>query len=112
MLTRAEQSEARQRALLDQLPDTAIFIYDSDRRVSEVSGSSFMPGNVDLSGLAGKTVDEVYERDGALLMHSYLDTAFAGKVVDTEVGVMEDHLVELMSTPPCYRPAPATSRPT
>ena len=52
-----------------------------------------MPGNVDLSGLAGKTVDEVYERDGALLMHSYLDTAFAGKVVDTEVGVMEDHLV-------------------
>ncbi len=93
MLTRAEQSEARQRALLDQLPDTAIFIYDSDRRVSEVSGSSFMPGNVDLSGLAGKTVDEVYERDGALLMHSYLDTAFAGKVVDTEVGVMEDHLV-------------------
>ena len=55
MLTRAEQSEARQdRALLDQLPGTAIFIYDSDHRVSEVSGSYFMPGNVDLSGSGGQ----------------------------------------------------------
>lgn len=87
MLARAEQSEARMRALLDQLPDTAIFIYDNDRHVSEVSGSSFMPGDVDLSGLAGKSVDEVYDQGGASLMHSYLDAAFAGQLVDAEVGV-------------------------
>jgi len=37
-------------------------------------------------------------------MHTYLDTAFAGKVVDTEVGVMEDHLVSHVHAS-CYRPA-------
>ena len=93
MLGRAEQSEARLRALLDQLPDTAVFIYDSDRHLSEVSGSSFMPANVDLSGLAGKTVEEVYDRGGASLMHSYLDAAFDGQVVDAEVGVGAADLV-------------------
>jgi diguanylate cyclase (GGDEF)-like protein/PAS domain S-box-containing protein len=93
LLARADQSEARQRALLDQLPDTAIFIYDSDRHVTEVSGSSFMPANVDLSGLAGKTVDEVFDRDAASLMHSYLDAAFDGQVVDAEVGVEAAELV-------------------
>jgi PAS domain S-box-containing protein len=64
-LVRAEDSEAGHRALLDQMPDTATFLYDREHRVSAVSGSSFMPGNVDLSGLAGKTVEEVYDQTGA-----------------------------------------------
>jgi diguanylate cyclase (GGDEF)-like protein/PAS domain S-box-containing protein len=86
-LARAEQSEATYRELLDQLPDTATFVYGTDRRLSSVSGSSFMAGSVDLAQAAGKTVDEVYESASAAMMHGYLDDAFAGATVDTEVEV-------------------------
>ena len=86
-LARAEQMEASYRVLLDQLPDTATFVFDSDRRLSAAIGSSFMAAIVDLSELAGKTVDEAFDHDGSALMHGYLDTAFAGRTADAEVTV-------------------------
>jgi diguanylate cyclase (GGDEF)-like protein/PAS domain S-box-containing protein len=86
-LARAEQSETSYRVLLDQLPDMATFTYGSDYRVSAVSGSWFLPEDVDLSGLTGKTLDEVFERDGASLMRGYLGAAFAGRTVDDEIRV-------------------------
>ena len=92
-LARAEQMEASYRVLLDQLPDTATFVFDSDRRLSAASGSSFMAAIVDLSELAGKTVDEAFDHDGSALMHGYLDTAFAGRTADAEVAVDSPQLI-------------------
>jgi PAS domain S-box-containing protein len=113
----SRKSEARYRAVVRNLPHTAVLLFDEQRRHRFADGPGLQALGLTSEGLEGRTVYEAFPADlGALLALRY-EAALAGQAVEQEVahGQQIYHLqVVPMSAPGALAAAegPAAEGPT
>jgi PAS domain S-box-containing protein len=78
------RSEARYRALVTNLPDTSVFLYDHDLRYVLVDGASLERVGMSKEALEGRTIWEVLPADVCERLAPYRRAALAGQVVTFE----------------------------
>ncbi len=77
-------SEARYRALVTNLPDTSVFLYDHDLRYVLVDGASLERVGMSKEALEGRTIWEVLPADVCERLAPHRRAALAGQVVNFE----------------------------
>lgn len=81
----ALSGENRYRALVDNLPDTAVYVYGPDKRIAVAEGSAISKRGFDKASLIGKHPREFLAAEDAGTMEALLDQALAGAAVSTEM---------------------------
>jgi PAS domain S-box-containing protein len=91
------QSEARYRALVTNLPDTSVFLYDHDLRYVLVDGSTLEGVGLSKEALEGHTIFEVLPAEVCDRIAPLRRAALAGRVVSFEDGFAgRTHAVHLL----------------
>jgi diguanylate cyclase (GGDEF)-like protein/PAS domain S-box-containing protein len=84
-IAHASVNAARQRALIDHLPDTAVYLYDHDHRVTVAAGAALSWRGVTADELVGKRPGDLLPAADAATLDGMIDAAFAGSPVSDEV---------------------------
>src|SRR5690242_17168252 len=62
-LRRGRRRERRMKAILEQLPESAVSVFGTDLRLEEVHGEALRPAHLEPGDFIGRRIDEVF--DGA-----------------------------------------------
>jgi diguanylate cyclase (GGDEF)-like protein/PAS domain S-box-containing protein len=76
--------ENRYLALVDQLPDTAVYVFDADNRITSATGSSLSTRGVEVDSLLGRRLADIAGADDARVIEGYLRAAHCGLPVTAE----------------------------
>jgi diguanylate cyclase (GGDEF)-like protein/PAS domain S-box-containing protein len=99
----AQASEARYRALVDQLPDTAVDVYDREHRLTVSSDPAIERPEYRRADLAGRAPVDILADDGEQRLAGFLHRAFAGEPTRAEIQVgsaARDFLVDVVPLDP------------
>jgi diguanylate cyclase (GGDEF)-like protein/PAS domain S-box-containing protein len=100
----AQVSRARYEALVDHLPDTAVYVYDSRGRIVTAEGSSIEARGFNRRALLGKRAEDVLAPGDAELMKAILERSEAGQPTSIDVRLSTTGLDNLVDAIPVARP--------
>jgi PAS domain S-box-containing protein len=91
-------SEARSRAVVRHLPQTAVLLFDGERRHTFADGPGLRALGLTPQELEGRTVGEAFPHDLAAALAPQYDTALAGKAAELDVE-REQHSYQIQVAP-------------